>query len=163
MGRQSLRLSTTALVAVIYSILTVTLGELGYSWLQVRISEALTPLPFLIGFPGVAGLTLGCIVANLFSPVGLPDIIFGPLLTLCAALLSWKANFGKRVIACIYPIAINAFGVSLYVSSYYGVPYAISFTTIIIGESIAALLIGYPLLISMEKATRALGIQGFER
>lgn len=85
LGRE---VTTGALIASAYSVLTVMLGELGYSWIQVRISEALTPLPFLMGFPAVVGLTIGCFVANWFSPVGLADVIFGPLFTLIAALLS---------------------------------------------------------------------------
>lgn len=141
-----------ALITSSYSILTVALGELGYSWVQIRVSEALTPLPFLMGFSATAALTLGCVIANLSSPVGLPDMIFGPLLTLCAAILSWKFNFGKRIVACIYPVLVNAFGVSAYVSSFYGVPYLMSVVTIAAGESIAAILLGYPLLIAIERA-----------
>jgi len=131
--------------------MTVILGSFGYSWVQIRISEALTPLPFLMGFPAVTGLTLGCIIANLSSPVGLPDVIFGPLLTFCAALLSWKMNFGKKTVACIYPVIVNAFGVSAYVSSFYGVPYLMSVLTIGIGEFIAAVSIGYPLLRAIDR------------
>ena len=154
MKKLSLDVATIALIASIYSVLTVVIGEVGYSWVQVRISEALTPLPFLMGLPAVAGLTLGCIIANLFSPVGLVDMIFGPLLTLCAAVLSWKVNFGKKIVACVYPIIVNASGVSLYVSTYYGVPYEVSFVTIAVGEFIAALIIGFPLLSSIEKRIR---------
>lgn len=46
---------------------------------------------------------------------------------------------------------MNAFGVSAYVSSFYGVPYALSVVTIAAGEFIAAVLIGYPLLAAVEK------------
>ena len=151
MEKLSSKVAITALVGSIYTILTVILGEFGYSWVQVRISEALTPLPFLMHFPAVAGLTIGCIMANLFSPVGLPDMIFGPLLTFCAAILSWKVNFGKKLVACIYPVLINAFGVSAYVSSFYGVPYTMSVVTIAVGEFIAAVFVGYPLLTAIEK------------
>jgi len=152
MQRLSLKATTMALTATVYSLLTVVLGQFGYSWIQVRLGEALTPLPFLIGFPAVAGLTLGCIIANWFSPVGLPDLVFGPLLTLFAALLSWKLSFNKRIMACIYPVLVNAFGVSAYVSLYYGVPYWISVVAITVGESVAAILVGYPLLVAIEKA-----------
>lgn len=132
-------------------MMTTILGPLGYSWIQTRISEALTPLPFLMGFPAVAGLTLGCVMANWFSPVGLPDIVFGSLLTLCAAFLSWRLSFGKKLIACIYPVLVNSFGVSAYVSLYYGVPYFMSVMAIAAGEIIAAILIGYPLLTTIER------------
>jgi len=147
----SLKAVTAAMIASTYSTMTIILGSLGYSWVQVRISEALTPLPLLMGAPSVIGLALGCIIANLFSPVGLPDMIFGPLLTLFAAILSWKASFGKRFVACVYPVIINSLGVSAYVSSFYGVPYIVSIMTIAIGEFIAAVLVGYPLLIIVER------------
>lgn len=68
----STQIAKMALTAAIYTVTTVVLGPLSYSWIQVRISEALTPLPFFMGFPAVSGLTLGCVLANLFSPVGVP-------------------------------------------------------------------------------------------
>ena len=154
MEKPSFKVTIGASIGTIYALLSVMLGELSYSWIQVRVSEALTPLPFLMGFPAVAGLTIGCVLANWFSPVGLPDMVFGPLLTLAAAFLSWRLNFGKRVIACIYPVLVNAFGVSAYIHSFYGVPYILSVATISVGEFIAVFLIGYPLLMSIEKAIK---------
>jgi len=147
----SARVTLVSVIAAVYAITTVTLGSFGYSWIQVRIGEALAPLPILMGFPAVAGLTLGCIVANIFSPVGLPDMVFGPLLTFCAAVLSWKLSFNKKCVACMYPVLVNALGVSAYVSSFYGVPYMASVLTIAIGEFIATVLIGYILLTAIEK------------
>ena len=149
--KPSLRIATMALVASSYSIMTLVLGEFGYSWVQIRISVARIYQRFLMDFSAVAGLTIGCIIANVFSPVGLPDMVFGPLLTFFAATLSWKFNFNKRIVACIYPILVNAFGVSAYISSFYGVPYAMSVATVAFGEFIAAVLVGYPLLIAIER------------
>lgn len=143
-----------SVLAATYAVVTVMSGSLAYSWVQVRISEALTPLPYLLGFPAVIGLTLGCIIANVFSPVGLPDLVFGPLLTLVAGVLSWKLNFGRRFIACLYPVVVNAFGVSAYLAGFYGVQYEVSVLTIGVGESIAAVLVGYPLLRAIERFIR---------
>lgn len=151
LDKPSLKLAVASLMAASYALLTVVLGSFGYSWIQVRISEALAPLPFLMGFPAVAGLTVGCVLANWFSPIGLPDMIFGPTLTLFAALLSWKFNFKRKVVACVYPIVANAFGVSAYVSLFYNVPYPVSVVTIALGETIAAMLMGYPLLVALER------------
>jgi uncharacterized membrane protein len=144
-------LSVFTIIAVVYSILTVGLGSVSFSWLQIRVSEALTPLPFLMGFPAVIGLTLGCIISNVFSPVGAPDLFFGPLLTFIAAILSWKATFNRKTLSCIYPVLVNALGVSAYISPIYGIPYPIAVLTIGIGEFIAAAIIGYPLLVYVEK------------
>lgn len=152
LDKLSLKVAVASLMAASYALLTVVLGSFGYSWIQVRISEALAPLPFLMGFPAVAGLTLGCVLANWFSPVGLPDMILGPVLTVLAGLLSWKFSFKRKGVACIYPIVVNAFGVSAYVSLFYNVPYPMSVATIAFGEFIAAMLIGYPLLVALERA-----------
>lgn len=153
----SLKIAFCSLIASAYSTLSVLLAGSSYSWIQVRISEALTPLSFLVGFPAVAGLTIGCVITNLFSPVGLVDMVIGPLLTFCAAMLSWKLNFGKKIIACTYPVLVNAFGVSAYISSFYNVPYLMSVVTIAVGEFIAAVLVGYPLLVSIERAVGKFG------
>jgi len=151
-----LQISFAGVLAAVYTVGTVLLGSFGYSWIQVRISEALTPLPYLFGLPAVIGLTLGCIVANLFSPVGLPDLVFGPLLTFIAASLSWKLNFRKRLVACLYPVIVNAFGVSAYIAGFYGVQYEVSVLTVGVGELIAAILLGYPLLRAVERVPRVM-------
>lgn len=144
-------ISLAVVIAAVYAVLTVSLGPLGYSWLQVRISEALTPLPYLFGLPAVIGLALGAFISNVFSPVGLPDIIFGPALTLLSAELTWKLSLRSKLLACLYPVIVNALGVSAYVAGFYGVPYVITVISIGAGELIAAVVIGYPLLVAMER------------
>jgi len=76
------------------------------------------------------------------------------LLTLSTAIRSWKFTKKRRLVACVHPVFVNAFGVSAYVSLFYSVPYWASVATITIGEFVAAILVGYPLLIAVEKATR---------
>ena len=151
MGKLTVRIAFIGILAVIYALLTVSLGNLGYSWLQVRLSEALAPLPFLLGFPALAGVTMGCLIANVISPLGLPDIVFGTSLTLVSCVLSWRASYRKKILACVYPVLINAFGVSSYVSFFYGIPYWLSVATIGAGETISCIIIGYPLLIALER------------
>jgi len=151
LAKRTYDLAWTGIIAAVYASLTISLGSLGYSWLQIRLSESLAPLPFLMGFPGVIGITLGCALANSFSPVGIPDLVLGPLLSLISAFSSWKFSRKRKTLACLYPVLINAFGVSGYVSAFYGVPYLVSVLTIGIGEFIACFLIGYPLLVALER------------
>lgn len=153
--RLTFKIAVTTLTATAYTVLTIVLGSFSYSWIQVRISEALTPLPLLLGLPAVIGLTLGCVLANIFSPIGLPDIVLGPVMTLLAAFLSWKFSFKRKIIACVYPVLINAFGVSSYVSLFYGTPYPVTVVAIAVGEFIAAVIIGYPMLTAIERMTKA--------
>lgn len=148
----SFKISLSAIIGAIYAVLTVVLMPIGYSWIQIRVSEMLTPLPFILGAPAVIGLTIGCFIANIMSPIGLPDLVFGPLLTLLAAILSWKISFNRKTLACIYPVIVNAVGVSVYVSIFYGVPYLASVIAIGIGETISAGCLGYLLLRTLENA-----------
>lgn len=158
MAKPTHDLAWIGIIAAVYASLTVSLGSLGYSWIQVRLSEALAPLPFLMGFPAVVGITFGCIIANSLSPVGIPDVVLGPSLSALAAFLSWKFNYKRKTLACLYPVLVNAFGVSAYVSAFYNVPYLVSVLTIGIGEFIASFLIGYPLLMALER-TRFWGLK----
>lgn len=82
-------LTLAAMVAAAYAALTMAVPALSYGQFQLRISEALTVLPFL--FPASApGLLVGCLIANLLSPYGLVDIICGTAATGIAAFLTMK-------------------------------------------------------------------------
>lgn len=69
-------LARAGIIAALYVGLTVVFGELAYGPLQIRPAEALTVLP--VFFPEAAvALYVGCLLANLFSGYGLPDILLG--------------------------------------------------------------------------------------
>jgi uncharacterized membrane protein len=115
----------------------------------VRISEALTVLPFLIP-AAIPGLTLGCAIANLFGPFGPIDVIVGSTLTLIAALLT--ARVPRPWMAPLPPILVNAVGLSFYLPTMTaipflgGIPYLSTFLAVGIGQAVACYLVGYPLL-----------------
>ena len=88
-----------AALALFGSIFGVTYGPI-----QCRFSEALCVLPFL--FPETAwGLGIGCLIANVFSPYGLLDIIIGSLATLIAAWLTSRCR--SRYLAPLPPVIVN--------------------------------------------------------
>jgi uncharacterized membrane protein len=78
-----------ALIAAAYFVLTwlSSLMGLAYGGIQLRISEALCVLPAFTP-AAISGLAVGCALANLTSPFGLVDIIFGTVATAVAALLT---------------------------------------------------------------------------
>lgn len=108
--------SRGAIIAALYFVLTFVLQPISYGQIQVRVSEILTVLPYF--FPeAIIGLTVGCALANLFSPFGLLDIIFGSLCTLIAAILTYSMRrIKKPYFGIIPPIVINSLGVGLYLS-----------------------------------------------
>ena len=76
-----------ALIGALYAVLTLAAAPISYGLMQVRISEALSVLPYFTA-AAVPGLFVGCIVANLLGGAALYDVIFGSLATLLAAFLT---------------------------------------------------------------------------
>lgn len=117
---------------------------------QFRFAEALTVLPFLC--PTAAwGLFAGCVLANLLSPYGLPDLIFGSLATLTAGLLT--ARCGNRWLAPLPPVICNGLVVgALLAWSETGFtaafPGAFAFNALSVGgaELLVCYILGMPLL-----------------
>lgn len=59
-----------AMIASIYAALTLVISPIAYSEIQFRLSEIMVFLAFY-NRKYIPGLIIGCIVANLFSPMGL--------------------------------------------------------------------------------------------
>ena len=77
-----------AVIAALYTVLTLAIPVASYGQIQVRISEALMILPVFTP-AAVPGLFVGCVLANaLGALLGLTaawDILFGSVATLLAA------------------------------------------------------------------------------
>ena len=87
------QLTFSALVGALYVTLCYfgNIFGLNFGVFQCRFAEALTVLPFLC--PATAwGLFAGCILSNILSPYGLPDLLFGSLATLLAGLLTARCR-----------------------------------------------------------------------
>ena len=120
----TLFLTANAVIAALYAALTIALAPISYGPVQFRVSEALTVLPFLM--PGsVLGITLGCLLANLYTG-NIMDMIFGTLATYLAGVTT--AHFGKkgntvknRMLGCGMPVAFNAVIVGAVLTWGYGI------------------------------------------
>ena len=112
------KLCRAGIIAALYFAFTACFGSLAYGPLQIRPAEALTILPLF--FPeAIPGLFIGCMLSNLFSGYGLPDIVFGSLITLLASVATdfsgkfIKNTAAKIVVGGAFPVLLNAFGVPL--------------------------------------------------
>ena len=95
----SRQIALNGLVAGLYAAVTILTASFAYGNIQFRIAEALCPLVALE--PSLTiGLTLGCLIANLFSTVSALDIIVGTAATLLACLLT---RYIKKVWALPLP------------------------------------------------------------
>ena len=126
-----------AIVAALYAVLTV-INPLSYGNIQFRIAEILVFLCFY-RHDYIIGLTLGCFIANLFSPMLVWDITLGVGATIIALFLITRTK--NIYLAAIWPIIANALLVALELYLVYDLPYWISALEVGIGEA-AVMVVG---------------------
>ena len=136
-------LCLSAIIAALYAALTLMLPVLSYGAWQCRLSEALTLLPLTLP-QSVPGLFIGCLVANLLSPVGIWDVLFGSLATLLAAIGTYRLR-SRPVLAASCPVISNGLIVGAMLSVVYSLPAALTMIQVAAGELLAVIL-GYALL-----------------
>lgn len=155
-------LTRSAVIAAMYAAVTLVIYPFSFGYLQIRISEALTILPFFMP-EAVLGLTIGCIISNFFSPnIVILDVIFGSIATLLAAILTrFCVKLGKkgRWLAPLPPVLVNAVIIGLVIalsttsvgdSSFYAV-FGLNFCTVGAGQLVACYGLGIPLSFIIDK------------
>ena len=144
-------LTKAAIIAALYAALTVFIMPASYGVMQLRVSEALTILPIFTP-AAIPGLFIGCVVANLVSPVGLIDVVIGSAATLIAAVATYKLR-DHKLLAIIPPVIANAVLVGGELFYFYNVDFSLPACMfwVGIGEAAACYGLGYPLSIILEK------------
>lgn len=99
------RLTLYSLVTALYLVLSLGMAELSFGPLQFRLAEVLNLLAFYN--PGfILPITLGCALANFFSPFGLIDVLVGTFHTYIS--LKAMTYVKKDWVAALFP-ALFAF------------------------------------------------------
>ena len=135
-----------ALIAALYTVLTLLLQPLSYGEVQIRFSEALTLLPILLP-EAVPALAVGCLLANILGGCTIFDIVFGTLATLLAALCTRRLR-NRFWLAALMPVLFNGVIVGAVVHYCYApiFPLPLSMLSVAAGEAVACLAVG-PLLV----------------
>ena len=141
-------LCLSAMIAALYAALTLLLAPISYGAIQCRISEAMTLLPILLP-QAIPGLVIGCLVANLLSPVAIWDVIFGTLATLIAALGTYKLR-KKPLLAALCPVVANGVIVGVMLAVFYALPLWMTMLEVAVGEAVAVAL-GFILLAALRR------------
>ena len=154
--KKSLFIAQAAIIAAMYVALTLVANAFGLASgvIQIRISEALTILPFFTP-AAIPGLLVGCLISNIITGCALWDIIFGSAATLLGAVFTYLLRKYKWL-APLPPIFFNALIVPFVLRYTYGVedglPYLMA--TVGIGEIISAGVLGMILLFSLNKYSK---------
>lgn len=146
-------LTTAAIIAALYVVFTGISAAFGLASgvVQIRLSEALTVLPFFTN-AAVPGVTIGCLLANLLTGAPLPDIIFGTLASFLGV-LGASILRKKKYLVALPTIISNAIIIPLVLQYAYSVPDAFwyLFLTVGAGEVISAGILGTLLLQVLQK------------
>lgn len=159
-------LAQGAVIAALYAVLTYAAAavNLAYGPVQFRFSEALTVLPVFTP-AAIPGLTLGCFLSNLASPLGVVDWVFGTAATLLAALGTRAAAKvevrGIPWLAPLPPVLANTVIVGLEVAclsdagfawaNFSWAAFGAGALSVGLGELVVCYVLGLPLLIALKK------------
>ena len=103
--------AAAAVIAALYTALTLLLSPISFNVMQLRFSEGLNVLA-LYTPSAVPGLLLGCFLANILGPGGITDAVFGSIATLIGC-LGIRAFRKKPWIALLSAVISNAIFVGL--------------------------------------------------
>lgn len=144
---QTKNLVKTAIVAAVYAALTMALAPISYGQLQFRFSEVLTLLAFIDPL-FIPGLVIGCVIANLASPLGIIDIAAGSFATLLAvnAIYLTRKYMGENLkslfIASLWPVVFNGLIVGAMLTYLFQIPFGLSALYVAAGEFVVVSVIG---------------------
>lgn len=139
-----------AIVATIYVVFTLIIHPLSFDYIQFRFSEILVLLCFYRK-DYVYSLVVGCLIANMFSPLAVYDMIFGTMATLISVILISKSK--NLLVATLYPVLFNGiivgsmhyFVLDLPVSMFASIGY------VALGEFVVVSIVGFILFKILEK------------
>lgn len=157
-----------AVEAALYFVLTFFMQPIAFSpVLQFRVGEALTLLPII--FPeAVVGVSLGCLLANVFSPYAWYDIVFGTLATVIAAICTYfigrllknKNMIWRALAGSIPPILVNAAILPLmWLLAMGDAAYWFNFAMLTVTQAGAVICIGVPLVLALSKTDALINVK----
>lgn len=149
-------MTRTALIAAAYAALTYAFAWMSYEELQFRISEILVLFAFIEPRYGL-GLVLGCVLANLASPLGVIDIVVGSIATLLAIMFIVHVrkllgcNKKALIIASLGPVISNALLVGLELTYLFNTTFTVNAFYVAVGEFAVVTLLGTVVVNSIMK------------
>ena len=159
MNRKTNNIVQGALIAALYTVLTIISNTLGLASgvIQIRLSEAMTILPVFTA-AAVPGLCVGCFISNIITACPPMDVLFGTMATFIGAVLT-RQLANHKILASLPPIIANTLIIPWVLSLVYNFEGSVAYfaVTVFAGEFVAAGLLGQLLRHSLEPYTEQLG------
>ena len=152
-NRKAYFITQAAVIAAVYVVLTLAINafDLASGAIQVRISEALTILPYFTP-AAIPGLFVGCLLSNFLTGAPIWDVVFESLATLLGAAGTYMLR-RQKWLAPLPPVIANILIIPPVLHFAYGLPGGIPFfmLTVGIGEVISCGILGMLLLFLLQK------------
>lgn len=137
-------LAKMAIISALYVVVTVFLAPFSFGLLQLRLSELFNYLA-IYNKRYISAVTAGVALANIFSPLGIIDVVIGSLSTFLVLLLSYnltknRTDSKKKLATTALICSLSMFTVAGQLTYFYQLPFFYSWLVIGIGELISMIL-----------------------
>ena len=143
------QIALNGVVAGLYAAITILTASFAYGNIQFRIADSLCVLVVLEPSLTV-GLTLGCLISNIFSTVSALDIVIGTAGTLLGCLLA--ARVKKDWLVPVPVILANAMLAYVLTPDALVQGFFINGGEVLLGEAVVLYLLGVPLLLFFRRS-----------
>lgn len=144
-------LTKMALIAGIYVVLSLFTAPLCFGAIQIRLAEMLNLL-VAVNKRYIIAVTLGCMITNCFSPLGIVDVVIGGGSTFVALFIGYHLSKNKPslltrmlIIGACVTLGTIAVAAELYYISH--LPFCMTYGTVAAGEVLSLVLGGVILLL----------------
>lgn len=147
-------LTVNGIIAALYFAVAMALPFLAFGAIQFRIAEMFNHL-IVFNKRYIFGILAGVFITNLFSPLGVPDVVFGLghsaiSLFLVIVLAPKLKTLTQKMILNSVVFTFTTFIIAYELLLVFELPFFYTWLTVAAGE-LAVLLIGIPVFIALNK------------
>lgn len=136
------RVTNIGVLTALYVVLTAMCSSFAYGQVQFRVSEMLILLCFF-NKDYIISMFLGCLMVNLFSPMGFMDVVFGTAATVISAVLIYSLRKkSKLFFVSLLPVLFNGVLVGAELSYINGTPFLVNAGWVALGEFVCVSFVG---------------------
>lgn len=134
-------ISTVSIVAALYVVVSLILGAFSFGAIQFRLGEMFNHLVTL-NKKYIIPVALGCALVNLFSPLGMIDVVVGTFQTLLMLTVGYliyrkipnlKLRMAINTVVCSLMMFVIAFEL-VYI---YSLPFWVTYASVAVGEAVS--------------------------
>lgn len=137
-------IAKVGLVASLYIVVSLLLSAITFGAIQFRVAEMFNYMQ-VYNKRYITAVTLGCLVVNLFSPLGMIDVVIGTLSTFIVLTVSHYLGRKTKSIKARYIITffislVGMIPIMFELNYLFNLPMGYTLLTLIIGESISMIV-----------------------